>query len=73
MLEKEILRNQARRLGAIRNFEELATNNSKTCRYLGISRAAFYRLVRFPLQKEVLDGFLYYLSPLVEHLQLALH
>ena len=73
MLEKEILRNQARRLGAIRNFEGLTQNISKTCRYFGISGAAFYRLARFALQKEGLDGFLYHLSALVEHLQLALH
>lgn len=43
MSEKEILRNQARRLGVIRHFEEVSRNISKTCRYFGISGAAFYR------------------------------
>lgn len=43
MSEKEILRNQARRLGVIRHSEEVTKNISKTCRYLGVSRAAFYR------------------------------
>jgi transposase InsO family protein len=43
MSEKEILRNQARRLGVIRHFEEVTKSISKTCRYFGISRAAFYR------------------------------
>jgi transposase InsO family protein len=43
MSEKEILRNQARRLGVIRHFEQVTKSISKTCRYFGISRAAFYR------------------------------
>ena len=43
MSEKEILRSQARRLGVIRHFEEVTQDIFKTCRYLGISRAAFYR------------------------------
>ena len=43
MSEKEILRNQARRLGVIRPFEEVTRNISKTCRYFGISRGVFYR------------------------------
>jgi transposase InsO family protein len=43
MSEKEILRNQARRLGVIRHSEEAIKNISKTCRYFGVSRAAFYR------------------------------
>lgn len=33
MSEKEILRNQARRLGVIRHFEEVTKSISKTCGY----------------------------------------
>jgi transposase-like protein len=43
MLEKQILRNQKWRLGIIRHVEEVTKNVAKTCRYFGISRAAFYR------------------------------
>jgi hypothetical protein len=41
--ERGILRIQARRLGIIRHFKEATKNISKTCRYFGISRAAFYQ------------------------------
>jgi transposase InsO family protein len=43
MLESDILRNQRKRLCVIRHFEEVTHNVSKTCRYFGISRMAFYR------------------------------
>ena len=33
MSEKEILRNQAKRLGVIRHFEEVTKSLSKTCGY----------------------------------------
>ena len=43
MWEKEILRNQKRRLGIIHHAEEITKNIAKTCRYFRIGRAAFYR------------------------------
>jgi len=43
MSEKEILRNQRRRLAIIRHYEEVTKNKAKTARYFGISRAIFYR------------------------------
>jgi transposase len=43
MPEREILRNQRRRLGIIRQYEEVTRNKAKTARYFGISRAIFYR------------------------------
>jgi hypothetical protein len=43
MSEKEILRNQKRRPGIICHAEEVTKSLAKTCRYFGISRAAFYR------------------------------
>ncbi len=43
MSDKEILRNQAGRLGVIRHFEEVTKSILKTSRYFGISRAALYR------------------------------
>ena len=39
----EILRNQRCRLGIIRHAEEVTHHVAKTCRYLGISRTAFYQ------------------------------
>ncbi len=46
MSEAEILRNQRKRLGVIRHYEEVTHNVSKTCRYFGLSRTAFYRCYR---------------------------
>ncbi len=43
MSEKEIVRLQQWRLGIIRHALEVTKNVAKTCRYYGISRAAFYR------------------------------
>ena len=43
MLERDLLRNQRKRIGAIRHYEEVTRNVSRTCRYYGISRVAFYR------------------------------
>ena len=43
MSEKEIVRLQHWRLGIIRHALEVTKNVAKTCRYYGISRAAFYR------------------------------
>lgn len=43
MSEKEILRNQRKRLGIIHHYEEVTKNKAKTARYFGISRAIFYR------------------------------
>ena len=43
MSEKEILRNQRWRPGIIRHAEEVTKNVAKTCRYIGISKTAFYR------------------------------
>lgn len=43
MLELDLLRNQRKRLAAVRHYEEITHNVSKTCRYYGISRMTFYR------------------------------
>ena len=43
MSKKELDRLQAWRLGIIRHALEVTKNVAKTCRYYGISRAAFYR------------------------------
>jgi transposase-like protein len=43
MLEQDLLRNQRKRLAVLRHYEEVTHNVSKTCRYYGISRMAFYR------------------------------
>jgi transposase len=43
MLEQDLLRNQRRRIAVLRHYEEVTHNVSKTCRYYGISRMAFYR------------------------------
>jgi transposase InsO family protein len=46
MLEQDILRNQRKRLAVILHYEEVTHNVSKTCRYYGLSRMAFYRWLR---------------------------
>jgi transposase len=46
MVNLDHLRNQKWRLGIIRHFEEVTHNVSKTCRYFGISRNAFYKWQR---------------------------
>ncbi len=43
MSRNEILRKQRWRLGIIRHAEEVTHNVTKTCRYFGISRTAFYK------------------------------
>jgi transposase InsO family protein len=42
MSEKEILRLQKWRLGVLRHVEEVTHNVTKTCRYYGIGRTAYY-------------------------------
>jgi len=46
MPEIDSSRNQKKRLAVIRHYEEVTNNVSKTCRYYGISRMAFYRWLR---------------------------
>jgi transposase InsO family protein len=46
MLEKDLLRNQRKRIAVLRHYKEVTLNVSKTCRYYGISRMAFYRWQR---------------------------
>ena len=46
MVNQDPLSNQKWRLGVIRHFEEVTQNVSKTCRYFGISRNAFYKWQR---------------------------
>ncbi|MBM3312217.1 MAG: helix-turn-helix domain-containing protein [Candidatus Aminicenantes bacterium] len=43
MPELDSSRNQKKGLAVIRHYEEVTNNVSKTCRYYGISRMAFYR------------------------------
>ncbi|MGO9614739.1 MAG: hypothetical protein ACLPX5_17130 [Dissulfurispiraceae bacterium] len=43
MSEKEMLRNQRKRLGIIRHYEEVTKNVAKTARYFGISRGRLSR------------------------------
>lgn len=43
MQERDLLRNQRKRIAVIRHYEEITHNVCKTCRYYGISRMAFYR------------------------------
>ncbi len=46
MVSNDHSRNQKWRLGVLRHFEEVTHNVSKTCRYFGISRNAFYKWQR---------------------------
>ena len=46
MVKYDPIRNQKWRLGVIWHFEEVTHNVSKTCRYFGISRNAFYKWQR---------------------------
>ena len=46
MVNHDPVRNQKWRLGILRHFEEVTHNVSKTCRYYGISRNAFYKWQR---------------------------
>jgi transposase-like protein len=46
MVNHDRIRNQKWRLGFLRHFEEVTHNVSKTCRYFGISRNAFYKWQR---------------------------
>jgi len=43
MVNHDPIRNQKWRLGVLRHFEEVTHNVSKTCRYFGISRNAYYK------------------------------
>ena len=46
MTQSDSLRNQKRRLGVLKHYEEVTRNVSKTCRYFGISRHTFYKWQR---------------------------
>jgi len=46
MTERELDRRAAHRLAIIRHAEEVTGNVSKTCRYYGISRQAYYKWLR---------------------------
>ncbi|HEX6207881.1 MAG TPA: helix-turn-helix domain-containing protein, partial [Actinomycetota bacterium] len=46
MTEQELARGAARRLAIIRHAQEVTGNVSKTCRYYGISRQAYYKWLR---------------------------
>lgn len=46
MTDRERDRNAARRLVIIRHFQEVTGNVSKTCRYSGITRQAYYTWFR---------------------------
>jgi transposase-like protein len=46
MTERERDRNAARRLAIIRHAQEVTGNVSKTCRYYGITRQAYYTWFR---------------------------
>jgi len=43
MVNLDAIRNQKWRLGVLKHFEEVTHNVSKTCRYFGISRNAYYK------------------------------
>jgi len=43
MSEKEIVRNQRKRLESTHHYEEVTKNKAKTARFFGISRTIFYR------------------------------
>jgi len=43
MVNHDPTRNQKWRLGVLRHFEEVTHNVSKTCRYFGINRNAYYK------------------------------
>ena len=46
MSERELARAAAHRLAIIRHAQEVTGNFSLTCRYLGITRQAFYKWLR---------------------------
>ena len=46
MTEREMARNAARRLAIIRHGQGVTGNVSKTCRYYGITRQAYYKWLR---------------------------
>jgi transposase-like protein len=46
MTEQELARGAARRLAIIRHAQEVTGNVSRTCRYYGITRQAYYNWLR---------------------------
>lgn len=46
MTEQQLVRGAAHRLAIIRHAQEVTGNVSKTCRYYGITRQAYYKWLR---------------------------